>query len=178
MVVADVNGDGKPDLLVANQCADRGCTNGTVGVLLGNGDGTFQTAVTYGSGGYGALSVAVADVNGDGKPDVVVANVCSNAYCETNGTVGVLLGNGDGTFQTAVTYGSGGYAHSVAVADVNGDGKPDLLVANGCTSNGNGGCTTILARWACCWVMATALSRRRLPTARAGIRPIRLRWRT
>ena len=43
-------------------------------MLLGNGDGTFQTAVTYGSGGFDAYSVAVADVNGDGKPDLVVAN--------------------------------------------------------------------------------------------------------
>ncbi len=46
-----------------------------MGVLLGNGDGTFQTAVTYDSGGYAANSVAVADVNGDGKPDLLVANV-------------------------------------------------------------------------------------------------------
>jgi hypothetical protein len=93
-----------------------------VGVLLGNGDGTFQTAVNYGSGGYLATSVAVADVNGDGKPDLVVANFAGN--------VGVLLGNGDGTFQTAVTYGTGGGdTQSVAVADVNGDGKPDLVVA-------------------------------------------------
>ena len=107
--------------------------NGTVGVLLGNGDGTFQTAVTYGSGGYYADSVAVADVNGDGKPDLVVANACaSSSNCANGGSVGVLLGNGDGTFQAAVTYGSGGQYEpdSVAVADVNGDGKPDLLVAN------------------------------------------------
>ncbi len=119
VAVADVNGDGKPDIVVAN----HGSSN--VGVLLGNGDGTFQTAVAYGAGGSGAQSVAVADVNGDGKPDIVVANYNSP------GTVGVLLGNGDGTFQTAVTYGSGGsYPDSVAVADVNGDGKPDIVVAN------------------------------------------------
>ena len=75
-------------------------------MLLGNGDGTFQTAVTYVSGGYGAASVAVADVNGDGKLDVVVAN-CSGSSSDCSGSagnVGVLLGNGDGTFQTAVTY--------------------------------------------------------------------------
>ncbi len=138
VAVADVNGDGKPDLVVANDCASSSCANGSVGVLLGNGDGTFQTAVSYGSGGEDALSVAVADVNGDGKPDVVVLNQCaSNSNC-TNGSVSVLLGNGDGTFQTAVSYGSGGEdALSVAVADVNGDGKPDLLVANVCASNSN-----------------------------------------
>ena len=132
VVVADVNGDGKPDLLVANNCfSSSSCVNGTVGVLLGNGDGTFQTAVTYGSGGYETLSLAVGDLNGDGKPDLVVANECASSTNCVNGTVGVLLGNGDGTFQTAVTYGSGGYdTLSLAVGDVNGDGKPDLVVAN------------------------------------------------
>jgi hypothetical protein len=122
--VADVNGDGKPDIVLANWCViGNVCVNGTVGVLLGKGDGTFQSAVTYSSGGNNANSVAVADVNGDGKLDILVANVNS-------GTVGVLLGNGDGTFQTAITYGSGGeFVISVAVADINGDGKPDLVVA-------------------------------------------------
>ena len=130
VAVADVNGDGKPDLVVANRCATSSCTNGSVGVLLGNGDGTFQTAVAYGTGGQYAYSVAIADVNGDGKPDLVVTNECATSSC-TNGSVSVLLGNGDGTFQTALTYGTGGqYAYSVAVADVNGDGKPDLVVAN------------------------------------------------
>jgi hypothetical protein len=80
-----------------------------VGVLLGNGDGTFQTAATYGSGGYYAFSVAAADVNGDGKPDLMVANYCgTDNNCSTEGSAAVLLGNGDGTFQKAVTYGSGG----------------------------------------------------------------------
>jgi hypothetical protein len=117
VVIADVNGDGKPDIVVANECADSCDFGGAVGVLLGNGDGTFQTAVTYLTG-VDESSVAVADVNGDGHPDLVVANA--------NG-VDVLLGNGDGTFQTAVAYRSGG--SSVAVADVNGDGHPDLVVA-------------------------------------------------
>jgi len=137
LAVADVNGDGKPDLLVANLFASSVSENGSVGVLLGNGDGTFKTAVAYGSGQPGANSVAVADVNGDGKPDLVVANLCVSVptYC-TNTAVAVLLGNGDGTFQTAVTYLSGGYsAESVAVADVNGDGKPDLVAANLCPSS-------------------------------------------
>jgi len=138
VAVADVNGDGKLDLVVANYCTSSNCTTSSVGVLLGNGDGTFQPAVTYSSGGYSNFSVAVADVNGDGKPDLVVVNYCANSNCSTDGTVGVLLGNGDGTFQPVVTHDAGGYfTVAVAVADVNGDGKPDLLVANNCASSTN-----------------------------------------
>jgi hypothetical protein len=123
VAVADVNADQKPDIVVANW------GSGTVGVLLGNGDGTFQPAVSYGSGAYQANSIAIADINGDGKPDLLVTTGGAN-------TAGVLLGNGDGTFQPAVTYASGGtLADSVAVADVNGDGKPDLLISNLVSSN-------------------------------------------
>jgi hypothetical protein len=151
VAVADVNGDGKLDFVVGNQCPSGiGCNlskDGRVSVLLGNGDGTFQTAMPYDAGGQGALSVAVADVNGDGKADIVVAN-CSGANCVGgsggNGTAVVLLGNGDGTFQAGVPYDSGGDdASSVAIADVNGDGKPDLLVANQCASSNNCGSGTV-----------------------------------
>jgi Big-like domain-containing protein/VCBS repeat protein/FG-GAP repeat protein len=120
IAAADVNGDGKLDLVVTNT-GGNGSQDGSVGVLLGNGDGTFQPAVASDSGGGLTAAVAVADVNGDGKLDVITANAFP-------GTVGVLLGNGDGTFQPPLTYDFG--AVSVAVADVNGDGKPDLLVAN------------------------------------------------
>ncbi len=148
VAVADVNGDGKLDLVVANQCIDVNCANGSVSVLLGNGDGTFQPAVSYGSGGQTADSVAIGDVNGDGKPDLVVANQCASSNSCTNGTVAVLLGNGDGTFQAAVSYWSGGVggAYSVTVGDVNGDGKPDLVVANQCYDDTctNGGVSVLL----------------------------------
>ena len=103
VTVADVNGDGNLDLLVANGCSDSTCVNGSVGVLLGNGDGTFQAALAYGSGGVFSKSfylIAVADVNGDARLDVVVANY-GGAGGVSDGAVGVLLGNGDGTFQTS-----------------------------------------------------------------------------
>ncbi len=132
VAVADLNGDGYPDLVASNYCQGAGCTSG-VSVLLNNGDGTFQPAVSYGVPGYLSYSVAIADVNNDGKPDLLVGNGCLDWSCGS-GSVGVLLGNGDGTFQPAVIYdaGAGGFgaSNSVAVADVNGDGYPDLVVAD------------------------------------------------
>src|SRR5580704_7362369 len=143
VAVSDVNGDGKPDLLVVNR-GPGGTVSGTVSVLLGNRDGTFQAAVSYGSGGGFTYSLAVGDVNGDGKLDLVVANASSN-------TVGVLLGHGDGTFATAVTYDSGGnFPDSVAIADVNGDGVPDIIVLDcsnkfaGCGGGQNGTAAVLL----------------------------------
>jgi hypothetical protein len=106
VAAADLNGDGKIDLVVANWCYTGGPCNykegddGAVGVLLGNGDGTFQPPKTYFSGGGTTYSVAVADVNGDNKPDVLVANACAGVNNCSSGTVGVLLGNGDGTFSS------------------------------------------------------------------------------
>jgi hypothetical protein len=141
VVVADVNGDGKPDLVVANRCIDGGCLiEAVVAVLLGNGDGTFQAAVAYNSGGLFADAVAVADVNGDGKPDLIVGNWCSDPNCD--GSVGILLGNGNGTFQPVVTYPAGGlYAFAVGVADVNADGKPDVLVITDVPMCSGGSCS-------------------------------------
>ena len=111
-----------------------------MGVLLGNGNGTFAAATTFSSGGSYPESVAVGDFNGDGKLDLAVANTNSN-------TVGVLLGNGSGGFAAVTTFSSGGTSpESVAVGDFNGDGRLDLAVANYNSStvgvllgNGSGG---------------------------------------
>lgn len=149
VAAADLNGDGKVDLVVANQCYTGGPCNynegddAAVGVLLGNGDGTFQPTKTYFSGGGTAYSVAVADVNGDNTPDVLVANGCTGVGNCSSGTVGVLLGIGDGTFQAARAFGSGGfYPTSITVGDVNGDNKPDVILSDGAVnvllSNGDG----------------------------------------
>ena len=113
----DFNGDGNADVVTANEGDD------TVSVLISNGDGTFQPPVFYPVGaGSGPYAVAVADFNGDGKLDLVVTLPNKNA-------VGILLGNGDGTFQPAVNYATGGGGYRIVVADFNGDGKPDLGVS-------------------------------------------------
>ena len=135
VAVADVNGDSKPDLVVSTVVATMAIAtsygDGSLAVLLGNGDGTFQTAVLSDSGGYTPQSVAIADLNGDGKPDAIMPQCYGPTFeCIKTGQVGVLLGNGDGTFQAAVKYNSGAdYPNSVAVADVNGDGKLDVLLS-------------------------------------------------
>jgi hypothetical protein len=116
LVAGDFNGDGKLDIVAAN----RG--NNTVSVLLGKGDGTFQTAVTYPVGASGPQSVAVGDFSQAGKLDIVAANVDDNK-------ISVLLGNGDGTFSTPVIYTTGAGANSVAVAEFDGH-FPDLAVTN------------------------------------------------
>lgn len=145
IVVGDLNGDGKPDLVASTQ----GCRNMTtqcVGVLLGNGDGTFQPVVTYPRGGRDwadgpglSTPVMIADVNGDGKPDLIVINQIADSYGD--GLVGVLLGNGDGTFQPVVTYDTGGFgAFTGSLVDVNGDGKPDIVVLN-CSPRGSSDCS-------------------------------------
>src|SRR5205823_3940948 len=119
IAVGDFNGDGKLDVAVAHFYSND------VTLLLGNGDGTFQPAQvvqTFASDMY-LIPVAVGDVNGDGKLDLVVANAGSN-------NVSVLLGNGDGTFQAAKTFPVGNRLEFVALGDFNGDRKLDLAVAS------------------------------------------------
>jgi len=110
IAIADFNQDGHPDLAVAH--------GSDAIILLGSGLGNFTPATTVTTG---ALAVAAADMNGDGKPDLI-----------TDGAV--YLGNGDGTFQPAIPFGSGWYPISLGVADFNGDGKRDVIVANSYSS--------------------------------------------
>ena len=111
LALGDFNGDGIPDLAYSAQFQ--------TGILLGNGDGTFRAGGSY-SNLSGGLDVATADLNGDGKLDVVVA------VGDDNTLLWVFLGNGDGTLQPPVKYEVPGLTNWVAIADFNGDGKPDL----------------------------------------------------
>src|SRR3989442_4270286 len=97
--------------------------SGSVSVLLGNGDGTFQAPLTVAPVNI-PTSVAVDDFNRDGKPDLAVTNL------RPVGSVSVLLGTGNGTFQAPLTLMTGERGLSVAPGDFNGDGVPDLAVAN------------------------------------------------
>jgi len=124
VTVGDFNGDGVPDLAVANRGSPPRYMDSGVSVLLGNGDGSFQTARRFATGSMPS-SIAVGDFNGDGLPDLAVANDHPSM-----GTVAVLLGNGDGSFQTARSFGAGSHPSGVAVGDFNGDGVPDLAVTN------------------------------------------------
>jgi Bacterial Ig-like domain (group 3)/FG-GAP-like repeat len=135
VAIADLNADHKPDVVVSSFCDDgMNCTNLSPGVLtvfLGIGDGTFQSGTDYNSGGAWTRTVAISDANRDGVPDLLVANNCGSGCTPYNnyGSVGVLLGIGDGSFQPAITYSTGiDTNYSLAVADFNRDGRPDLAV--------------------------------------------------
>jgi hypothetical protein len=137
VVAADFNNDGILDLAAAYAGSDIVIPDpgsGAVGVRLGNGDGTFGSAINS-AVGHSPTSLAVGDFNGDGKLDLVTGDY---NYGGTTTDVTVLLGNGDGSFQTPasidLSYPGGFFGNgveSVAVGDFNGDNKLDLLaVAN------------------------------------------------
>ena len=116
LAVADVNKDGRNDIVVAN------ANSNTVSVLINNGNGTFAAGATYITG-LNPRAVAVGDLNNDGYPDIVVAN---NGF--TNVTV--LKNNGDGTFGGRADISAGGNPSSVALADLDGDGNLDIVITN------------------------------------------------
>src|SRR5262249_45289577 len=139
-----LNGDGRPDVVGDYLAKDQGL--GTEVVFLTGADGTLGSLgrpVGYSSGagmppnpiagvpGLGPNDIAISDVNGDGAPDLVAANAGSIAFGATRvGSVGINLNHGDGTFAAPTTFNVGGHPSLVAVGDVDGDGKNDIVAAD------------------------------------------------
>jgi hypothetical protein len=137
VITADVNGDGNGDLVVVN---GSGAPSADVSVMLGNADGTFQNPVNYPIAGNYSTAAVIDDVNGDGKLDIVAVSADQQ--------ISVLLGKGDGTFQSAQSFAAPvlpGYTSAASTpivnlitADVNGDGKKDVICSNGLVLLGKG----------------------------------------
>ena len=118
--VADINDDNNPDIIFASYDGDK------VGILFGKGDGTFPSWTTYSTETNSRpIFVSVADLNQDDKLDIVVANSNTN-------NIGILLNSGNGTFLSQVTFSTGNNSHPrcVSLVDLNGDNKPEIIVAN------------------------------------------------
>ena len=115
--VSDFNGDGKLDLAF--------CDSSQIGVMLGNGDGTFQppTFYTADSTGSRQFAFAIGDINSDGKQDLLVSEYANS----TNPQLAILLGNGDGTFQPPQMSSAIESELGIVVGDFNSDGLPDFI---------------------------------------------------
>ena len=135
LVAGDFNKDGKMDIATVT-----GPTNSiyqdTVGIFLGNGDGTFTPGQRYGSI-FGTTNIGVTDLDGDGNPDLVVGFSDPNGFGPASGSasyVYFLLGRGDGTFAGSTSYLAkgtvSGLGPALAVADLNGDNKPDIVTTD------------------------------------------------
>jgi uncharacterized protein (TIGR03437 family) len=136
LLAGDFNSDGKPDLAVVTSSAmglvtGRNDTQNAVLILLGKGNGTFSSPVSYSAGPFAesANSIVAGDFNGDGKLDLAVVNAFGGAE-DSSSTIGFLFGKGDGTFSegTSVPVAN---LESIAAGDFNGDGKLDLAAATG-----------------------------------------------
>src|SRR5262249_17501043 len=115
--IGDMNGDGKPDLVTADYSLPA-----TISIFLGNGDGTFGSAIAFPLG-FHANRLALGDLDRDGKLDVAVTDTGSGAH-----TVTILFGNGDGSLGSPIVFSVGDWPQSVQIGDLNGDGWPDFTV--------------------------------------------------
>ena len=139
IAAGDFNGDGHLDIVTADQGNINGDLNNTVGVQLNNGDGTFAPSVAY-TVGIGPSKVVVGDFNGDGKLDLAVLNTGTG---ESDSSVSILLGNGNGTFRAQKVTNLNIQCTGIAVGDFNGDGKLDLVASNYNHGGFSGGTATV-----------------------------------
>ncbi|HZQ54219.1 MAG TPA: FG-GAP-like repeat-containing protein [Bryobacteraceae bacterium] len=140
VVVGDFNGDGKPDIATANNCANLSACGsaGNVTILLNDGRGNFFAAPAF-SSSVDAVAIASGDFNGDGRLDLAIADSCINrSSCTPTGAVTILLGDGTGSFSPVSSPIVDDQPSSIAVGDFNGDGNLDLGVG------GQSGTVTIL----------------------------------
>jgi uncharacterized protein (TIGR03437 family) len=124
VLITDLDGDGNPDLVCVSSGAGKGIVNGSLYVLLGSGGTSFQTPQVYAISATSSANVAAGDFNGDGKIDLAAT---SFGFDFSGGHVSIFFGNGDGTFQSEQVRFPGTTADGIAIGDLNGDGKTDLV---------------------------------------------------
>jgi uncharacterized protein (TIGR03437 family) len=126
LITADLNGDGKPDLISLNDATPGGGAYSSVDVFLNQGQGSWSTAKAYGLDATGVVAIAVGDINHDNKPDIVAASQGTRPFSIT-----AIVNNGDGTFAPRVTTPLSLVVTYVSLADLNGDGNADLILSFG-----------------------------------------------
>ncbi len=135
LATGDLNNDGKLDLAVA-------VLEGTISVLIGNGDGSFQAPLIF-AAGILPQSVALDDLNGDGNLDIATVNF-ANISIPDSQSVAVLLGTGTGNFQPATRFTVGSQPFDLAISDFNSDARPDIAVTFRGTNGNNGGISILI----------------------------------
>jgi hypothetical protein len=128
LAAADFDGDSKQDVVFAT--TPLGSNASTISVVPGNGDGTFAAQKDYPNSGT-VVALHVADINGDGKPDLVFISNSSTPGMTTQTAIEAMMNDGSGNFKPATQIDAAANLAALAVADVNGDGKPDLVVSAG-----------------------------------------------